>query len=254
MRAQALLAASALWGQILPAPEPALIARNLHVSYKDARGQPFTALDLDGAQFLPGHLHAITGPSGCGKSTLLLALAGIIAQPKGEVIWQDRNILSLSPGTRDTWRRTTIGLVFQDFQLVQELSALENVLLPARFDNFTLPPALVQRAQGLLETLGVPKDRGSVARLSRGEAQRVAIARALLRDPPIILADEPTASLDAEAGAIIIKTLASLAREHGRIVIAVTHDSLLMSAAHTTLALARGRIAEVTGSKREASS
>ena len=214
---------------------------NLAIAYRDAQGQDFSALAIASLVFQPGEMTAVTGPSGCGKSTLLYGISGLAQTKTGHVRWLGIDVLALAPAARDAWRRTCLGFVFQDFQLIRELSARENVLLPARFDHFSVPPGLAARARTLLDELGVPP-RASVANLSRGEAQRVALARALLRDPPIILADEPTASLDARAAAGVIARLRDLAHVHGKIVICVTHDQALIEASDRHIRLDHGRI------------
>ena len=219
-----------------------LIAENLAIIYRDAQGADFTALDIPALTFTAGKLTTISGPSGCGKSTLLCGISGLAQTRTGKVYYGGQDILALKSQARDRFRRENIGFVFQDFQLIRELSARENVLLPARFDHFFLPAALNARAKALLEELGVP-ERASVSVLSRGEAQRVALARALLRNPPIILADEPTASLDTTAAAAVIARLSALAHEGGKLVVAVTHDPALIAASDQNIRLDHGRIA-----------
>lgn len=224
---------------------PSLQAENLVITYRDAQGVDFTALDVTGLTFASGQLAAISGPSGCGKSSLLCGISGLAQTRTGKVFYGGHDILALNSPARDRFRRENIGFVFQDFQLVRELSALENVLLPARFDHFGLPATLVARAKSLLADLGVP-GRASVSNLSRGEAQRVALARALLRDPPILLADEPTASLDTAAAASVIARLRALAHGQGKLVICVSHDPALIAASDCNIRLDHGRIAAQT--------
>ncbi len=221
---------------------PSLRAECLTITYRDARGADFTALDILALTLSPGKLTTISGPSGCGKSSLLCGISGLAQPRSGKVFYGGQDILALKSPARDRFRRENIGFVFQDFQLVRELSARENVLLPARFDHFALPAALVARATSLLEELGVP-ERTSVRLLSRGEAQRVALARALLRNPPILLADEPTASLDTNSAANVIARLKALAHEGGKLVVAVTHDPALIAASDENIRLDHGRIA-----------
>ena len=204
-----------------------LVARGVRVSFTDAAGKPFVALDVPALDASPGHTLAIAGASGCGKTTLLYALAGLYRQTQGAITWSARDIASLGEAARGAWRRRTIGFIFQDFRLVAELSPMENVLLPARFERTALSSTLRRRAGDLLQRFGVPPDRGMSADLSRGEAQRVALARALLLDPPVILADEPTASLDGAAAETVIATLIALAKTEGKLVIAVSHDAAL---------------------------
>ena len=219
---------------------PRLELQDLLVRYSDGVGA-VTALDITHMGASPGTLLAITGPSGSGKSTLLYAMAGLIRPQRGKILWGDRDILAEAETARDRWRRHTIGFVFQDFHLLPELSPLQNVLLPASFERFAIDRATQARAAALLDRFAVPQARRTTATLSRGEQQRVALARALLYDPPVILADEPTASLDATAGADVAETLVRLAQDEGRTVIAVSHDAALISRCTTRLALDHGR-------------
>jgi putative ABC transport system ATP-binding protein len=189
----------------------------------------------------PGSFVAFSGPSGSGKTTLLHVVAGVLAPTTGTVRWADTEITRLSEGKRDRWRRQEVGLIFQEFHLIEQLTPLANVLLPATFSGFVIPGAVRERGKRLLEELGVPLQRRAVTELSRGERQRVAIARALLFDPPILLADEPTASLDAEAGERVAAELAKAAVS-GRTTIVVSHDKLLVERAQRVLRLERGKI------------
>jgi putative ABC transport system ATP-binding protein len=220
---------------------PELVVEDLAVRYRDGP-DAVTALQIDRLRVPRGSLLVVTGPSGSGKSTLLYAIAGLIRAERGRTMWDGEDILRLPESMRDRWRRHTIGFVFQDFHLLPELSPVHNVLLPASFERFAVGSALRARAVALLDRFGVPQARSTTARLSRGEQQRVALARALLYDPPVILADEPTASLDVKAGAMVVETLARLATEDGRTVIAVSHDSALVSRFSTRIELDHGRI------------
>lgn len=220
---------------------PAISIRDLQVVYQD-RSSQVTALDIGELDVAPGSLLAVTGPSGSGKSTFLYALAGLLRPSSGTVTWDGRDILATPEGERDRWRRHTIGFVFQDFHLLPELTPLANVLLPASFESLATTPALRRRAEDLLEHFGVPSKRRSIADLSRGEQQRVALARALLFDPPVLLADEPTASLDAAAGELVARTLEDFALRDGRTVIAVTHDPMLVERIANKFQLERGHV------------
>ena len=168
--------------------------QHLKVAFLDAKGESFTALQTARIDFPRSAITVLCGPSGSGKSTLLQVIAGLISPQSGDVRWLGETVSTKTETARDRWRLQNIGYVFQDFQLIPELSPLANVALPASFGKNSLPK---NRAAELLNTFQVPLSRRRTSELSRGEQQRVAFARALLFDPQIILADEPTASLDA---------------------------------------------------------
>lgn len=222
--------------------EPALLAKNLVVTFADRSGRGTTALSIPFLELPQSGLCAIVGASGCGKSTLLYSLAGLIVPQGARIIWHGQDLATLSPAKRDAWRRRQVGFVFQDFRLIPELSSLDNVLLPLQFETTRIAPDQRTRAQDLLGQFAVPEHRASVSVLSRGEAQRVALARALLRDPPVILADEPTASLDIGSAATVIDALARLGSEGGKLVVCVTHDCDLMARANTIITLDHGKL------------
>jgi putative ABC transport system ATP-binding protein len=213
----------------------------LLVRYSDGP-DAVTALAIERLMVAPGALLAVTGPSGSGKSTLLYAIGGLLRTQHGKVLWGERDILAEAESARDRWRRHSIGFVFQDFHLLPELTPLQNVLLPATFERWAIDRAVRARAAALLDRFAVPQARRTTATLSRGEQQRLALARALLYDPPVILADEPTASLDSAAGAAVAETLARLSTDDGRTVIAVTHDPMLIARCTTGVALDHGRV------------
>ncbi len=221
---------------------PSLQIDGLIIDFKDAEGRQFTALNIPSLDIASGKSVAITGPSGSGKTTLLYALAGLSDNAQGKVAWDTTDILAMPLSARNHWRREEIGFVFQDFNLMPELTPLENVLLPARFNSFRVRTYLRKRAGDLMEKFGVPASRSRIGQLSRGEQQRLALARALLFDPPIILADEPTASLDEQAAAGVITTLCDLASQQGKTVITVSHDGALIYRCNQQLRLERGRI------------
>lgn len=218
-----------------------LAAHALRLSFSDSGAGSIHALDDVSAKFAAGELTVIVGPSGSGKSSLLQALAGIVLPQVGEVTLGPTVVNLLPESQRDAWRLNHCGMVFQDFRLIDELDALGNVLLPARFRNARLPDGLLARAEHLLEQLLVPRRGGPATRLSRGEQQRVALARALLLDPPLILADEPTASLDAENSQRIATALKTLAQE-GKTVVVVSHDEKVVVLADHVVALKAGRV------------
>ena len=222
----------------------ALVVEDLEVTFRD-RDRSFTALSLARLDLRAGTSLAVVGPSGCGKSTLLHVLSGLLPPAKGRVAWNGQDLYSLGEAQRDAWRRASVGFIFQDFELLSELTALENVLLPASFVRIATPVSLRDRASSLLSDFGVPDRRGPVGAFSRGERQRVALARALLFDPPIILADEPTASLDAAAATHVIDVLAGLSGTEGRTLVVATHDPALMQRLDARLVLSQHPSADV---------
>lgn len=199
------------------------------------------ALELPGLAVPAGATVAVTGASGAGKSTFINVITGLERPTEGAVRWNGEDIARLSEAARDRWRAANVGLVMQDFHLFAGLSAVENVLLPARFRRLRLPPRLRERAAALLETVGIAAGGRGIGTFSRGEMQRVAIARALLAGPSVIVADEPTASLDGESGAAVGSLLTGLARQAGATLIVVTHDPALSSRLGRRLTLAGGR-------------
>jgi len=195
----------------------------------------------------PGAVVAVTGPSGAGKTTLLHAIAGIVKPDAGTVSWGPLELTALPEAARDRWRRDTVGLVFQDFQLLAELGVLDNVLLPGRFDRWRMPHALIERAAKLTAQVGLDGRKLRASALSRGEQQRLAIARALLRAPQLILADEPTASLDPENGARVADLLIESARDSKASVLVVSHDASLLARADRVCRLDAGKLAAAQG-------
>ena len=202
-----------------------LVARDVGLSYGPSRDSAMPVLDLDDFCAEAGELVGATGPSGSGKTSLLYVLAGLERPQRGVVLWDGIDILSLTEADRDHWRRRTLGFVFQDFHLFSGLSALDNVLLPATFEHAVIPGWLRRRARELLSDVRMREDRTPVERLSRGEMQRVALARALLFAPPVVMADEPTASLDAESATLVGGLLVAMAREAGSTALVVVHLS-----------------------------
>jgi putative ABC transport system ATP-binding protein len=219
-----------------------LVAEGLRHAYQP--GQP-PVVDLDRLEVAPGVTVALTGPSGSGKTTLAYLLTGIEPVRQGAVRWGGTDLARLGEGERDTWRRRHVGFVFQDFHLVPGLSILRNVLVSCYFDRLRPDPALVERAGALLDAFAVPTAGRQVGDLSRGEQQRVAVARALLRRPPVVVADEPTASLDAASGGRVVELLVRGVREVGATLLAVTHDPALIAAVDAVHHLEHGRLDRV---------
>ncbi|MFD2251359.1 putative ABC transport system ATP-binding protein [Pseudochelatococcus lubricantis] len=203
-------------------------------------------LDIPRLEIAPGENVVITGPSGSGKTTLINVITGLEKPDQGTVRWGDIDLVPLTESQRDAWRATHVGLVMQEFHLFPGLSAIENVLLPVRFRVFSVPAELRGRAAALLERVGLKRHDQRIETMSRGEMQRVAVARALLGKPAVLVADEPTASLDAASGAVVGDLLTELADEENATLIAVTHDPRLASRLQRRLRLVAGRIVEDT--------
>lgn len=190
-----------------------------------------------------GEFVAILGPSGSGKSTLINLVAGLDKPNRGSVEVLGERISEWSPSRRAVWRRRSIGIVFQFYHLFPLLTALENVMLPMKLAGI-FRGREKERALDLLELVGM-RDKADryPGELSGGEQQRVAIARALANDPPILLADEPTASLDSENKMRILELLGDIHRL-GKTVILTTHDPVLAERAERIICLVDGVIRE----------
>lgn len=199
-------------------------------------------LTLPNLMLAAGEHVAIMGVSGSGKTTLVNLLAGLDVPSQGEIYWDSCDITKLSAKQRDSWRFEHVGIIMQNFCLYQGLSALQNVLLPLSFRHFRLPVELTSQAQGLLEWLAIKDSQIRVEHLSRGEMQRVAIARALLMRPPIIIADEPTASLDKPNGEQIMQLLIELATAYQSTLLVVTHDPHFAAYLPRQITLTNGQI------------
>jgi putative ABC transport system ATP-binding protein len=199
-------------------------------AFNEDRPNRFWAVDGVNLSLSEGQVTVLAGPSGSGKTTLL-TLVGCLARPtEGRVLLNDRVISSLPEPFLAALRRQTFGFVFQRFNLIRGLSLLDNVMVPAY--PLGMPRgALRKRALELLDTLGLePRAHARVESLSGGEAQRTALARALINDPPVLIADEPTANLDSELSLAFLEILARL-RAEGRTLLLSSHDPLVREAA-----------------------
>jgi putative ABC transport system ATP-binding protein len=196
------------------------------------------SLDIQAAEFV-----AIVGPSGSGKSTLLNLISGIDKPDKGSV-WVDGDpVNTMSENALAKWRGAKIGIVFQFFQLLPTLTALENVMLPMELRN-TFADHRRDRAAAALERVGLGDRTTQLpSELSGGEQQRVAIARALVNDPLILLADEPTGNLDSETGQRVVTLLAEL-NHTGKTIVLVTHEEALARAASRIVRVRDGLLTE----------
>lgn len=185
---------------------------------------------------------ALMGPSGCGKSTFLNIICGLLKPSSGNILWKNQDLTMLSTAQCDHWRFQNIGIIMQDFYLTNGLTALDNVLLPSAFRNWHIKASLQQRAKYLLQQLKIHHFDTDVEHLSHGEKQRVAIARALLHQPKIVIADEPTASLDKENSQIISQLLCNISTEENCTLIVATHDLFLASQLKRKIHLENGII------------
>ena len=207
------------------------------------RGPTVTVLSDVSLEITPGDFVSIVGPSGSGKSTLLLALGGMLSPSSGRILLDGDSLYDLKPDQRAALRGEKIGFVFQTFNLVPYLSALENVQVPLFLGGAT-GEEQEARAAELLERLGLgDRLQHKPSELSVGQQQRVALARMLANDPSIILADEPTGSLDPATSAQVIQFLEQMNQE-GRTVVMVTHDPQVARRAKRTLTLENGRICQ----------
>jgi putative ABC transport system ATP-binding protein len=210
-----------------------------------AEGSPIRAVDGVDLTVEAGETVSVMGPSGCGKSTLLHLLGGLERPDAGELYLGGQRVDGLSETRRAVLRRRGVGFVFQAFHLVDELTSVENVELPALLLGGSRRDAR-RRAIELLERLGVAERAGHLPdRLSGGERQRVAVARALINQPLVVLADEPTGNLDSRATGEILGLFAEL-REARQALLIVTHDARVASTAHRLLTMRDGAIVAQT--------
>jgi putative ABC transport system ATP-binding protein/lipoprotein-releasing system ATP-binding protein len=219
---------------------PRLTARGLKRSFRIG-GQEIDVLrgiDLDIAA---GETVFLCGASGAGKTTLLYTIAGLETPEAGSVEFEGKSLYDLSGNALARLRNERMGFVFQSYFLLPELTALENVMLPALIGGKNFEA----RAKELLERVGL-KDRFDhlPSELSGGEQQRVAIARSLVNDPSILFADEPTGNLDSKTGETIINLLLELSKADGRTLAVVTHDDRLASRGDRLIRIVDGRLAE----------
>lgn len=188
-----------------------------------------------------GEQVAITGASGSGKSTFINSITGLERVQNGKIRWDDFDLATMREAQIDRWRGQNIGLIMQDFHLFAGLSAFNNILLPLKLSG-KVTAAARDRAHELLKRTGLTRPDQHIDLMSRGEMQRVAIARALLQKPAIIIADEPTASLDKSSGAEVATLILELATHENCTTIIVSHDERLTSRLQRRIELTSGRI------------
>jgi ABC-type lipoprotein export system ATPase subunit len=217
-------------------------ARGLRKSHRGAGGHPIRVLDGVDLDAAPGEFVAIVGASGSGKTTLLNLLGLLEPADAGEIWFDERLVSHLGRHAQCRVRGVSIGYVFQSFLLISAMTALDNVLLASRYIGRDRRSAL-DEARRLMQRLGVADRSGHYpAQLSGGEQQRVAYCRAVLNAPPLVLADEPTGSVDDDHARVILAELHGLARERGTAVILVTHRAEAAAGADRRLRLRDGRL------------
>lgn len=216
---------------------PLVVLANVSKTYEDGRVHALDAINLEIAS---GEFVSVMGPSGCGKSTLLNMIGALDRPTQGDVLFAGTSLANA--GNLDQLRAQQIGFVFQSFYLLPNLTAEENVQLPM-FEG-TLPRRQwIQEARRLLELVGLEHRLHHLpSQLSIGQRQRVAIARALANKPQLILADEPTGSLDSHSGQEVMDLLTTLNQEHTTTLVVVTHDEHVAACGQRTIRMLDGRI------------
>jgi putative ABC transport system ATP-binding protein len=217
-----------------------IVLRDVRKTYRLGEGV-ITALDGVSLHIEAGELAVVLGPSGSGKTTLLNILGGLESADSGEVLVGGENIAGLHNGRLTAYRRHKVGFIFQFFNLLPTLTALENVGLAAEMStNGAYDPADILLRVGLGDRLG-----HYPGQLSGGQQQRVAVARALAKKPALILADEPTGSLDVQTGIDVLKVMRTLNRETGQTFVIVTHNSAIAQIADRVIRLGSGKVQNV---------
>jgi putative ABC transport system ATP-binding protein len=221
-------------------PEHVVDARAVYRTFEQDTA-PVRALRGADLSVARGEFVAIMGPSGCGKSTLLNIIAGLDIPDEGEVEVAGQSLVGLDEDALAIMRRRHIGIVFQFFNLLEGMTVLENVVMPALIAG-TKRKAAETRARDLLDLLGLgDKARQAPATLSGGQRQRLAIARALANEPTLVLADEPTGALDSEGGEEVLELFRRL-HQGGQTILLVTHDQPVADAAERLVRMRDGRV------------
>ncbi len=223
-----------------------ILARELRKAYRDGSGEVRVLNGLD-LEVKTGEFVAVVGASGSGKSTLLHVLGGLDADYQGQVEVAGARLRDLDDAGLALFRNRQVGFVFQSFHLIPNLTAMENVLLPAFFGTESFGPALRQRGRDTLARVGMSEKMDRLpSQLSGGERQRVAIARALFAEPKLLLCDEPTGNLDEATGGEVIELFRALHRE-GLTILVVTHEDRMSGVAQRVLRLTAGVIGDKIG-------
>ena len=212
----------------------------LRKTYQMGRQKVHALAGVD-LEISPGSFTVVMGPSGSGKSTLLYLLGGLDRPTSGKIFIGDQDLNAMDENALAIFRRRTMGFVFQQFNLISSMTAIENVAFPLRFSGIS-GRERQKRAASLLQQVGLEKLlRNRPTEMSGGQQQRVAIARAMINNPPIILADEPTGNLDTATGHSVMQLLSDL-HKSGRTVVVVTHDSRMAHFATNVIYILDGRL------------
>lgn len=219
--------------------QSAVVLHEVKKAYPLRGGIGLEVLDLEHLAFPVGSCTVLRGRSGSGKTTLLNLIAGVTLPTAGTVRVGETDIFALSEAQRDRFRAEHVGYVFQAFNLLSALSAVENVMLAMTFAEMVLRRLQRPRATDLLARLGLAERlTHRPAQLSRGEQQRVAIARALANSPPLVLADEPCASLDARTASEVLATFLAVCRQDQKTLLLVSHDEAALGGADRVIEMA----------------
>lgn len=223
----------------------AISCQNIIKTY-DTDGQIVTALNGINIEIGLGELMMLVGPSGCGKTTLISIIAGILNQDSGQCLLFGEDFQALTNKEQLRFRAHNIGFVFQAYNLLPALNAIENVSVPLII-NGTKRAIAEQKAKEILEQMGLSERMKALpAQLSGGQQQRVAIARALVHSPRLIVCDEPTSALDHKSGHIIMTLLKSIALQHDRALVIVTHDARIFNFADRIAEMDDGHIIKIS--------
>ena len=230
-------------------PSPAVHVRGVtrDVGSGDAVARALRGVDLDVPH---GELLMLVGPSGCGKTTLVSIIAGTLQPTGGDVQVFGKDLVAMSPAARVRFRRANVGFIFQSFNLLPALTAVENAAVPLIIAGWSRARAL-PAAAALLDRLGLGSRLTNLpSELSGGQQQRVAIARALVHEPRLLICDEPTSALDAENGRITMELISGLAVRPDRVVIVVTHDQRVYPYADRIATMEDGQIVSIEARRR----
>ena len=224
-----------------------LKGRNLTRRFQRGKNEIILALNDTDVDVQKSKLTMIFGPSGSGKSTLLNVLSGLDIPDEGRIIWDNVNIVEWDDERLSYWRSQAIGFVFQTFEVIPNLTALENVMVPLYPSKLKTSEIKVD-ALSLLKQVGIFDTTNERARrLSGGEQQRVALARALITKPKLVFADEPTGNLDEDTGRKVMELLRRQTRGHDRAVVVVSHNQSLQSYADIVYEMRQGKLSKTKG-------